>query len=353
LGVLIEAFERILHPHQIQTDQLLLVSVLGLFVNLIGLYFFHDAHMHVHTSHGSGHSNCSHGHSHGSHDDDHHSTRDHNIRGIFLHVLADTLGSVGVIISSLLIYFFDLPIFDAICSLFIAILIFVAVYPLITSTTKILLLQTPLKCSNALRMQFETLNFSDIPGIIGYRLPHFFECEPERIIGTLHIQVMDELTETEMQAILMQVSNKLRRRFNISEKDVCIQIEQKQYLDSVDPIHHSVYNEISPIVVRHGHGRGRVQNRVISHHKSSSNHEKHVHVQHDHHGHGHGHGNHNHNKHTNKHEHHDTHSHECNHHGHGNHSSRGHTTTISEDTNDDSNSVSNISGSSFVLMPDT
>lgn len=44
-SVLIEAFERILHPHQIQTDQLLLVSVLGLLVNLVGLYFFHDAQL--------------------------------------------------------------------------------------------------------------------------------------------------------------------------------------------------------------------------------------------------------------------------------------------------------------------
>ena len=44
-SVLIEAFERILHPHHIRTDQLLLVSVLGLLVNLVGLYFFHDAQL--------------------------------------------------------------------------------------------------------------------------------------------------------------------------------------------------------------------------------------------------------------------------------------------------------------------
>jgi len=43
--------------------------------------------------------------------------------GVFLHILADTLGSVGVIISSFLIHQFGWMIADPICSLFIAILI--------------------------------------------------------------------------------------------------------------------------------------------------------------------------------------------------------------------------------------
>lgn len=43
--------------------------------------------------------------------------------GVFLHILADTLGSVGVIISSLLIYYFGWMIADPVCSMFIAVLI--------------------------------------------------------------------------------------------------------------------------------------------------------------------------------------------------------------------------------------
>ena len=45
------------------------------------------------------------------------------VAGVFLHILADTLGSVGVIISSGLIYFFGWMIADPICSMFIATLI--------------------------------------------------------------------------------------------------------------------------------------------------------------------------------------------------------------------------------------
>ena len=43
--------------------------------------------------------------------------------GVFLHILADTLGSVGVIISSGLIYYFGWMVADPICSMFIACLI--------------------------------------------------------------------------------------------------------------------------------------------------------------------------------------------------------------------------------------
>ena len=46
--VLIECFERIFDPPQIESSQLLLISVLGLLINLIGLTFFHQHVDHLH-----------------------------------------------------------------------------------------------------------------------------------------------------------------------------------------------------------------------------------------------------------------------------------------------------------------
>lgn len=43
--------------------------------------------------------------------------------GVFLHIVADTLGSVGVIISAILMQKYDLMIADPICSMLISILI--------------------------------------------------------------------------------------------------------------------------------------------------------------------------------------------------------------------------------------
>lgn len=125
LFVLEEAFDRLLDPPSISTDRLLFVSVAGFFVNLIGIVTFSRNHTHSHSHGGRGHS---------------HNT---NMQGVFLHVLADTMGSVGVIISSLLIQQFGWYIADPICSLFIASLILVSVGPLLKDSAEILLLATP------------------------------------------------------------------------------------------------------------------------------------------------------------------------------------------------------------------
>jgi zinc transporter 5/7 len=63
--------------------------------------------------------------------------------GVFLHVLADTLGSVGVIISCYLIKYYGLLIADPICSGIISILILLSLFPLLRSTSSVLLMRTP------------------------------------------------------------------------------------------------------------------------------------------------------------------------------------------------------------------
>jgi len=118
--IMFEAIGRLIDPPEMNTDKLLLVSFLGLVVNLVGILVFNHGHHHGHShghSHGHDCTNNNGGHDHINHKDhnhnhDHskhhgHHHHDHsdnaNMKGIYLHVLADTLGSVGVIISTLLI----------------------------------------------------------------------------------------------------------------------------------------------------------------------------------------------------------------------------------------------------------
>lgn len=71
--------------------------------------------------------------------------------GVFLHVLADTLGSVGVITSSLLIEHFGWFIADPICSVLISMLIFASVIPLLKNAAKVLLLSVPQQAKKELQ----------------------------------------------------------------------------------------------------------------------------------------------------------------------------------------------------------
>ena len=62
------------------------------------------------------------------------------MKGVFLHVMADTLGSVGVILSTLLIDRYGWTGFDPLASIFIAVLIFASVVPLVVDSGRLLVL---------------------------------------------------------------------------------------------------------------------------------------------------------------------------------------------------------------------
>ena len=66
-------------------------------------------------------------------------------------MLADTLGSVGVIISSILIEQYQWYIADPICSLFIAVMIMLSVIPLLRQSSLVLLQRTPKEMEQRLR----------------------------------------------------------------------------------------------------------------------------------------------------------------------------------------------------------
>ncbi|XP_016376643.1 zinc transporter 7-like [Sinocyclocheilus rhinocerous] len=184
-----EGVERALEPPDVHHERLLPVSIAGLLVNLVGIFIFqHGGHGHSHGGEGHGHSHSlfngsvGHGHSHGGHSheskhghddhghlhgghghshgghghshDDPHCHDDHShtpgkgsskqiLQGVFLHIVADTLGSVGVIISAIIMQKYDLMIADPICSMLIALLIGVSVVPLLRESIGILMQRTP------------------------------------------------------------------------------------------------------------------------------------------------------------------------------------------------------------------
>ena len=74
-------------------------------------------------------------HDHNDHSGEGHS---HNMRGVCLHVLSDTVGSVGVIFSAPLIRYYGWTGFDPIASLYIAMLIAAPVWPFVQETGRLL-----------------------------------------------------------------------------------------------------------------------------------------------------------------------------------------------------------------------
>ena len=144
--IVFESIERFIEPKDIDSENLILVSFLGLVVNIIGLVFAHDHGDHDHHDHGHEH------HEHHEHELDdekkeinneqehhHHEHKNENIYAIYIHILADTLGSVAVLISSFLVKYYKLYISDPICSLFISGMIIVSTIPVLKNASMSLL----------------------------------------------------------------------------------------------------------------------------------------------------------------------------------------------------------------------
>lgn len=172
-------------------ERLILVSVLGLLVNLVGIYAFHHGHGHGHGGHG--HSHGGHGHSHNNHGHSHDQIEAPTggdsaiMRGVFLHVLADTLGSVGVIISAILMKTFGWMRADPLCSMAIALLIAASVVPLIRDSAGVLLQRTPSAIERALPNLYTRV--VGLAGVHAVLDPHFWTLCSDVHVGAIKIEV--------------------------------------------------------------------------------------------------------------------------------------------------------------------
>lgn len=81
------------------------------------------------------------------------------MQGVFLHILADTLGSVGVIISAVLMGQFGWMIADPICSMFIASLVGLSVIPLLRDSIHVLMQRTPKEIENSVAGCYQRVSY--------------------------------------------------------------------------------------------------------------------------------------------------------------------------------------------------
>ncbi|MFJ7745516.1 cation diffusion facilitator family transporter [Peribacillus sp. NPDC097295] len=113
--IFIEAIRRFVNPPEVQSMGMLMISIIGLLVNVIAAWILMS---------GDKEENL-------------------NVRSAFLHVIGDMLGSVGAIAAALLIYFFDWGIADPIASMIVAILIVISGYRVVRDSFHILMEGTP------------------------------------------------------------------------------------------------------------------------------------------------------------------------------------------------------------------
>ena len=253
IGVMLvkEAIFRLVSPVEVHTHHLLSVAVVGLGVNIFGLVSFSHAHSHGGESCGGhGHSPTSniaeedsdHSHAH-SHSDPHSHAHSHahshskqikkqneNMHGIYLHIMADLLGSVGVIISSLLVEHWLWYRADPFCTLFIALMIIYSVFPLLKSSAETLLLRTPSAQERSFREALHKI--MQIKDVISYRDQKLWKFSSKVSCASIVVQLTPEGNEQSVSNLVTQYF----KEANIT--DITVQCEKEafvEYLEGLDP----------------------------------------------------------------------------------------------------------------------
>lgn len=153
--IIVRAIVRFLAPSpEVHTDIMLVVAVVGLVANIASA---------VVLNHSAGESM--------------------NVRGAFLHVLSDLLGSVAVIIAGLIIEFTGFTAADSIASLLIAVIIVPRAVSLVVSSSRVLTEGAPDTVSvDDVREALEA-----IPSVIAVHDLHVWSLDGESLLATCHL----------------------------------------------------------------------------------------------------------------------------------------------------------------------
>jgi len=186
--ILIEGIKRILHPAPVLSLQMLSIAVIGLVVNLISAWILHGA-----------------------------GKDDLNVKSAFLHMWADALSSVAIILGAVVIYFTRWNILDPLLSVVIALLILGWGWQLFKDSVNILLESTPKGMDSdqvARALKDGTPEIEEITDL------HIWEITSKMYSLTAHVRLNPGTGAADMPGILAAIKKIADEQFDIEHTTI-------------------------------------------------------------------------------------------------------------------------------------
>ncbi len=178
--LLFEAYKRFLHPEPIQSNLMIIVAIIGLIANFISVYLLEK--------------------------DSHHSM---NIKAGYLHLIADTVSSIGVILGGLVIKFWNITFIDPLITVLISIYILREAWMMVKKTTDILMQSSADIDYQKLKTEVEKIN-----GIINIHHIHTWLSDEKTIYFEAHIE-LENMLISETTEIYNSIEHLLKDKFGI------------------------------------------------------------------------------------------------------------------------------------------
>ena len=193
-----EAWERLSHPRAVDTVAMLATATVALLVNAgTALSLRHE------------------------------SRNDVNVRGAFIHMIGDAVSSAGIIVAAILIRITGSSRWDAIVTLFIAVLILWSSYGILRESVNLLLEGTPA----TIDPDDVTSSLGEIEGIHGVHHLHIWALGPSRPALSCHLMVGDVPLKSTAR-ILDEVNAMLARDYDIAHTTIQFELAD---CDADDP----------------------------------------------------------------------------------------------------------------------
>ncbi len=185
-----EAYQRFLNPEPIKSRLMFIVAAIGFLGNIFSVLLLHKD-----------------------------STHNLNIKAAYLHLMGDTFSSIGVIIGSILIYYYNIPWIDPLLTVIIGAVIIKATYGIIKETVEILMQASP---ANLNLKEIKT-ELEKLPDINNIHHIHVWRLSDNIIHFQCHADLQEDKSISEVDKVRIEMENILHRKFDIDH--ITIQME--------------------------------------------------------------------------------------------------------------------------------
>ena len=186
------AYNRFLNPPEVESFGMMIVAIAGLFVNIAAAAILHGGH--------------------------HHNL---NLRGAFLHVVSDAIGSVGAILAGFIMLTTGWYLADPLIGVFIGVLILVSSWSLVRDCLSVLMQAVP----KGIRLEEVRRTIEAVEGVSKVHDLHIWAVTSD--IFTLSAHAVVE-SGGDFHEVLNGIEDTLKERYNIEHTTIQLEIENRE-----------------------------------------------------------------------------------------------------------------------------
>ena len=186
------AYSRFYHPPVVASYGMMIVAVLGLVVNIIAAVILQGGHRH-----------------------------NLNLRGAFLHVVSDAVGSVGAIVAGVVMWTTGWYLADPIISVLISVLILFSSWSLVKDSLSVLMQAVP----KGIRLEEVRQTIEAVAGVSAVHDLHIWAVTSDIFTLSAHAVVANG---GDFHEVLNGIEDTLRERFNIEHTTIQLETESRE-----------------------------------------------------------------------------------------------------------------------------